>query len=108
MISIELVEATKSLWLNDVAKAIFLASLKSVKGTFLRYRQYRNPVYLDYLSGHATDQIHIFLALTSRSHHDQCRMILLAIGDDLLLPASLHVIHNRILPLAIRQRTSSG
>ena len=27
---------------------------------------------------------HIFLALTSRSHHDQCRMILLAISDDLL------------------------
>ena len=34
MISINSSNATKSLWLNDVAKAIFLASLKSVKGTF--------------------------------------------------------------------------
>ena len=34
MISMNSSNATKSLWLNDVAKAIFLASLKSVKGTF--------------------------------------------------------------------------
>ena len=62
MISINSSNATKSLWLNDVAKAIFLASLKSVK-EHSPVSPIQEPGSPRNLSGHATDQIHIFWLL---------------------------------------------
>ena len=60
--------------------------------------QDRHLTGLDHLSGHASDQIHLFLVLSSGAHHDQRGPILLAEGHDLLLWKAL-TQRDLIIPL---------
>lgn len=73
-------KAIKSRWSKFVINAIRFTALNSLNGVFSGMAKTGYATTLDNFSGYTTNQINIFLILTTRSHDDNSRTIFFRIA----------------------------